>query len=108
MGLSTLKTPRPGLDRDLGRRLAVALARRLPRRPCRLLACEPPPMPVNSWHRSIVPAGRTGDGSMGRLGRFGGIVFGDPPTPAPSRVRTDRDPDGLHRLARRERDGRVS
>src|SRR3954452_6532063 len=108
MGLSTLKTPRPGLDRDLGRRLAVARRRRLPRRPCRLLACEPPPMPVNSRHRSIVPAGRTGDGSIGRLGRSGGIVSGDAATPAPSPVRTDRDPAGLPRLARRERDGRVS
>jgi len=40
------RAARPGLDRDLGRHLAVALTRRLPRRPCRLLACEPPPTPA--------------------------------------------------------------
>src|SRR3954447_16341557 len=56
----------------------------------------------------IIPAGRTGDGSIRRLRRSGGIVFGDAAMPAPLPIRTDHDPAGLRRLARRERDGCVS
>src|SRR3954454_4743283 len=56
----------------------------------------------------LIPAGRTGDGSIGRLRRSGGIVFGDAAVPAPLSIRTDRAPAELRRLARRERDGRVS
>src|SRR3954452_8017451 len=58
--------------------------------------------------RVLIPAGRTGDGSIGRLRRSGGIVFGDAAMPAPLPIRTDHDPAELRRLARRERDGRVS
>src|SRR5215213_1099492 len=56
----------------------------------------------------VIPAGRVGDGSIGRLRRFGGILFGDAAVPAPLPIRTDRDAAELRRLARRERDGRVS
>src|SRR5215213_6355157 len=56
----------------------------------------------------LIPAGRTGDGSPERLRRFGGILLGDAAVPAPLSIRTDRDPAELRRLARRERDGRVS
>src|SRR4249920_3131115 len=56
----------------------------------------------------VIPAGRTGDGSIGRLRRCGGIRLGDPAMPAPLPIRKDRNPAGLRRLARRERDGRVS
>src|SRR3954454_11491831 len=58
--------------------------------------------------KRVILAGRTGDGSIGRLRRSGGIVFGDAAVPAPLSIRTDRDPAELRRLARRERDGRVS
>src|SRR5215204_5606386 len=57
---------------------------------------------------SIIPAGRVSDGSLGRLRRFGGILFGDAAVPAPLTICPDRDPAELRRLARRERDGRVS
>ena len=56
----------------------------------------------------LIPAGRTGDGSIGRLRRFGGILLGDAAVPAPLSIRTDRDAAELRRLARGERDGRVS
>jgi putative transposase len=56
----------------------------------------------------LIPTGRTGDGSIGRLRRCGGIVLGDAAVPAPLSIRTDRDAAELRRLARRERDGRVS
>src|SRR3954453_23193860 len=56
----------------------------------------------------VIPAGRTGDGSIRRLRRSGGILFGDAALPAPLPIRTDHDPAELRRLARRERDGCVS
>src|SRR5215218_982950 len=58
--------------------------------------------------RRIIPAGRVGDGSLGLLRRFGGILFGDAAVPAPLTICPDRDGAELRRLARRERDGRVS
>src|SRR6478672_3989823 len=56
----------------------------------------------------VIPAGRNGDGSIGRLRRCGGIVLGDAAVPAPLPIRTDHDAAELRRFARRERDGRVS
>jgi len=35
----------------------------------------------------LIPAGRTGDGSIGRLRRSGGIVLGDAVIPAPLPIR---------------------
>jgi transposase len=60
-----------------------------------------------SW-AALIPAKRTGDGSIERLGRSGGIRPGDAAVPAPLPIRPDRDATELRRLARRERDGRVS
>src|SRR3954471_19425302 len=69
---------------------------------------------------SVIPAGRTGDGSIGRLRRCGGIVFGGAAVPAPLPIRPDRDPPELRRPPprrtppgprpppRRGRDGGVS
>src|SRR6187431_2554941 len=56
----------------------------------------------------MIPAGRNGDGSIGRLRRCGGIVLGDAAVPAPLPIRTAHDAAELRRFARRERDGRVS
>jgi transposase len=56
----------------------------------------------------LIPAFRTGDGPIGRLRRFSGILLGDAAMPAPLPIRGDRDAAELRRLARRERDGRVS
>jgi hypothetical protein len=56
----------------------------------------------------MIPVLRTGDGSIGRLRRSSGILPGGAAVPAPLSIRTDRDPAELRRLARRERDGRVS
>jgi transposase len=59
-------------------------------------------------YQELIPAGRNGDGSIGRLRRCGGIVLGDAAVPAPLPIRTDHDAAELRRFARRERDGRVS
>jgi transposase len=64
--------------------------------------------PKGMSRSGLIPAGRTGDGSPERLRRFGGILLGDAAVPAPLPIRADRDPAELRRLARRERDGRVS
>lgn len=68
-------------------------------------------LPLTTWFLAIyhlIPAGRNGDGSIGRLRRCGGIVLGDAAVPAPLPIRTDHDAAELRRFARRERDGRVS
>src|SRR4051794_11332537 len=56
----------------------------------------------------VIPALRAGDGSIGRLRHSSGILLGGAAVPAPLSIRTDRDAAELRRLARRERDGRVS
>jgi hypothetical protein len=56
----------------------------------------------------LILAGRTGDGSIGRLRRSGGILPGEAAVPSPLPIRKDRDAADLRRRARRERDGRVS
>src|SRR3954471_21431012 len=56
----------------------------------------------------LIPAGRTDDGSIGRLGRFGGFLPGGAAVPAPLPIRPDRARPALRPPARRERDGCVS
>src|SRR3954451_9235570 len=45
--------------------------------------------------RLVVPAGRTGDGSIGRLRRLGDFLPGGAVVPAPLPIRPDRDPAEL-------------
>jgi transposase len=57
---------------------------------------------------ALIPASRNGDGSIGGLGCSGGNLLGAAAMPTPLPIRTDRDPAELRRLARQERDGRIS
>src|SRR4051812_50094156 len=64
--------------------------------------------PFSPTSFELIPAGRTGDGSIGRLRGFGGILLGDATPPCLHLYRSAPiAAGGLRRLAPPERDGPV-